>query len=72
MKIWDFPMEQPKVESRRLKGIHLDIDYSEGNGLCEICHQYDATHIFNIGQTMHYICGDYFNVMVELFTNVIK
>ena len=69
MKIWDFPMEQPKVESRSLKGIHLDIDYNGGNGLCEVCHQYDATHIFNIGQTMHHLCGDCFNVMMEQFTN---
>ena len=69
MKIWDFPMEQPKVESRSLKGIHLDIDYNGGNGLCEVCHHYDATHIFNIGPTMHHLCGDCFNVMMEQFTN---
>lgn len=72
MKIWDFPMEQPKVKSRSLKGIHLDIDYNGGNGLCEVCHQYDATHIFNIGQTMHHLCGDCFNVMMEQFTNAAK
>ena len=72
MRIWDFPMEQPDVKASSLKGIHLDIDYNEGNGLCEVCHHYDATHIFNIGLTMHHLCGDCFNVMMEQFTNATK
>ena len=49
MRIWDFPMESPKVESRHLKGIH-----------------------FNIGPTMHHLCGDCFNLMMEQFTNAAK
>ena len=72
MKIWDFPMEQPNVESRHLKGIHLDIDCNGSNGLCEVCHHCDATHIFNIGPTMHHLCGNCFKGMVEQFTNAMK
>ena len=65
-------MEQPNVESRHLKGIHLDIDCNGSNGLCEVCHHCDATHIFNIGPTMHHLCGDCFKGMVEQFTNAMK
>ena len=72
MKIWDFPMEQPNVESRHLKGIHLDIDCNGSNGLCEVRHHCDATHIFNIGPTMHHLCRDCFKGMVEQFTNAMK
>lgn len=74
MKIWDFPMEQPNVESRHLKGIHLDVFPLTPNayGLCEVCHHYGATHIFNIGSTMHHLCGSCFRGMVEQFTDAMK
>ena len=71
MKIWDFPMETPDVVSSQLKDCRLDIDYGGGNGRCELCHKNDATHIFNIGATMHHLCGECFKCMLNEFMDKI-
>lgn len=72
MKIWDFPMEQPKVGSRYLRGIHVEHDHSNIEGLCEICGKNDSEYAFNIGMTHHHLCGDCFRGMVEKFTSAMK
>ena len=72
MKIWDFPIDQPKVESRYLKGINVERDVSGVEGLCEICGKNDSEYVFNIGMTQHHLCGECFKGMVEQFTNAAK
>ena len=72
MKIWDFPMEQPSVESRYLKGINVERDVTGVEGLCEICGKNDSEYAFNIGMTHHHLCGNCFKGMVEQFTNAVK
>ena len=72
MKIWDFPMEQPKVESRQLNGINVEHNPDAMEGLCEICGKNDSEYLFNIGMTHHHLCGSCFKGMVEQFTNAIK
>jgi ribosomal protein S14 len=72
MKIWDFPTEQPKVESRYLKGIHVKHNPNAMESLCEICGKNDSEYMFNIGMTHHHLCGNCFREMVEQFTKVVK
>jgi hypothetical protein len=48
MKIWDFPMEQPKVESRYLNGINVEHSPNAMEGLCEICGKNDSEYLFKI------------------------
>lgn len=72
MKIWDFHMEQPNVESRYQKGIHIEHNPNAEEGLCEICGKNDSEYIFNIGMTQHHLCGDCFNRMVEQFIGFLK
>ena len=72
MKIWDFPMEQPSVESRYLKGINVERDVSGVEGLCEICGKKDSEYAFNIGMTHHHLCGECFNGMVNQFNEALN
>ena len=72
MKIWDIPMEPLNVESRYLKGIHVEHNPNAVEGLCEICGKNDSKYMFNIGMTHHHLCGNCFKRMVEQFTDVLK
>ena len=72
MKIWDFPMEQPKVESRYLRGINVERDIRGVEGLCEICGKKDSEYAFNIGMTHHHLCGDCFKAMVNQFSEALN
>ena len=72
MKIWDFPMEQPNVESRYLKGINVEHNPTAVEGLCEICGKNDSEYAFNIGMTHHHLCSVCFQQMVDKFANVMK
>ena len=72
MKIWDFPTEQPKVESRYLKGVNVERSPDAMEGLCEICGKNDSEYLFNIGMARHHLCGDCFRGMVEQFANAAK
>lgn len=72
MKIWDFPMEQPKVESRYMSGINVERVANGIEGLCEICGKKDSEYAFNIGMTHHHLCGDCFRSMVNQFNKALK
>lgn len=72
MKIWDFPMEHPKVGLRYLRGIHVEYNPDAVDGLCEICGKNDSYYMFNIGMTHHHLCSECFQEMVDKFTNAIK
>ena len=72
MKIWDFPMKQPNVESKYLNSINVEHSLDTVEGLCEICRKNDSEYLFNIGMTHHCLCGSCFKTMLEQFTNVVK
>ena len=72
MKICDFPMKQPKVESKYLNGINVEHNLDAVEGLCEICGKNDSEYMFNIGMTQHHLCDSCFKIMLEKFTNVVK
>ena len=72
MKICDFPMKQPKVESKYLNGINVEHNLDAVDGLCEICGKNDSEYLFNIGMTQHHLCDSCFKIMLEKFTNVVK
>jgi hypothetical protein len=72
MKIWDFPMEQPKVESRYMRGIHVEYNPTATEGLCETCGKNDSEYMFNIGMTHHHLCSTCFQEMVDKFSKTLK